>query len=254
MPDNGLILPSVSTAKCGDTIRFKCPPGVKHGLFKMNACECCWLLAGRRIAACRHCMQACRSPHACCHARVPHPRTADDGSCPSDFAQPHAGVELAPPEQSCDFLLELKDEPDYFVTSHAGGDCNNNLKMNIHSVCIQGATSASAVMGSNTPIGGGTSNRMRRAAPRGNDKPEPAIGGAAAVDGIGRLEAGSLQDHMQQQHRLAQQSGSSSAATRPAHLRVSNSASAARYSSRSALLAAAAVSAGSVAAAALLVL
>lgn len=36
VPSNGLILPSVSTAKCGDVIRFRCPPQAKHGVYKMS--------------------------------------------------------------------------------------------------------------------------------------------------------------------------------------------------------------------------
>jgi hypothetical protein len=40
VPSNGLILPSVSTAKCGDVIRFRCPPQAKHGVYKMSFLNC----------------------------------------------------------------------------------------------------------------------------------------------------------------------------------------------------------------------
>lgn len=102
--DNRLQLPSVSTAKCGDVIRFKCPPQATHGVYKM---------------------------------------TSVNGSCPSSFDIPSAGVVLSAPAKSCDFRVTLGAEPDFFVTSQVPGACQKNLKMHVHTVCVQ-STAASA--------------------------------------------------------------------------------------------------------------
>ncbi|KAF6266754.1 hypothetical protein COO60DRAFT_1473293 [Scenedesmus sp. NREL 46B-D3] len=105
---NGLQLPSVSTAKCGDVIHFKCPSHATHGVYKM---------------------------------------TSVNGTCPSSFDVPSAGVALSAPAKSCDFSVTLGDEPDFFVTSQAPGACQKNLKMHVHSVCMQGsAVSASGAL------------------------------------------------------------------------------------------------------------
>jgi hypothetical protein len=39
-PGNGLELPSISTAKCGDVIRFRCPLHATHGIYKLEPSEC----------------------------------------------------------------------------------------------------------------------------------------------------------------------------------------------------------------------
>lgn len=39
VPVDGLQLPSISTAKCGDTIRFRCPLHATHGLYKLEPSE-----------------------------------------------------------------------------------------------------------------------------------------------------------------------------------------------------------------------
>jgi hypothetical protein len=39
VPADGLQLPSISTVKCGDVIRFKCPAGAAHGVYKLAASE-----------------------------------------------------------------------------------------------------------------------------------------------------------------------------------------------------------------------
>lgn len=62
---------------------------------------------------------------------------AVNGTCPQSFDLLSTGVVLSAPTKSCDFSLVLGDEPDFFVTSQAGAACQNNLKMNIHSVCPQ---------------------------------------------------------------------------------------------------------------------
>eukprot|EP00878_Enallax_costatus_P017751 GHUV01018651.1.p1 GENE.GHUV01018651.1~~GHUV01018651.1.p1 ORF type:complete len:235 (+),score=86.36 GHUV01018651.1:81-785(+) len=111
IPEDGLILPSVSTAKCGDVVRFKCPPGVAHGVYKM---------------------------------------TSVNGTCPDSFAIPSAGDVLSAPMTGCDFSITLDHGPDFFVTSQYGLDCHKNLKMNIHSVCPQTTgTSATMALGMN---------------------------------------------------------------------------------------------------------
>ena len=76
---------------------------------------------------------------------------------------------LSAPVKGCDFNLTLGDEPDFFVTSHAPRDCQANLKMNVHSVCLGPSVSASNVLG------------------QGSQLPGALPGGLL---GIGRLEAG----------------------------------------------------------------
>ncbi|KAF8072882.1 iolC [Scenedesmus sp. PABB004] len=151
VPSNGLILPSVSTAKCGDVVRFKCPPGAVHGVYRM---------------------------------------TSVDGACPKSFDLPSAGVVLSAPTAGCDFSITLGDEPDFFVTSQAGDACAQNLKLNVHSVCPQTTgTSASAVlgMGSEASLNGGLLGRMPGTLGAGVITPGSAL--ASAMGGAGGVEA-----------------------------------------------------------------
>lgn len=61
-----------------------------------------------------------------------------------------AGAVLSAPTTGCDFSITLSQEPDFFVTSQYGSDCQKNLKMSIHSVCPQKtATSAITALGMN---------------------------------------------------------------------------------------------------------
>jgi hypothetical protein len=60
-------------------------------------------------------------------------------------------VVLSAPAKSCDFRVTLGAEPDFFVTSQVPGACQKNLKMHVHTVCVQNtaasASSALAVSG-----------------------------------------------------------------------------------------------------------
>jgi hypothetical protein len=70
-----------------------------------------------------------------------------NGTCPSSFDIPSAGVVLSAPARACDFSVTLGDEPDFFVTSQAPGACQKNLKMHVHTVCVQNtAASASSAL------------------------------------------------------------------------------------------------------------
>jgi hypothetical protein len=74
-------------------------------------------------------------------------RAAVNGTCPSSFDIPSAGVVLSAPARACDFSVTLGDEPDFFVTSQAPGACQKNLKMHVHTVCVQNtAGSASSAL------------------------------------------------------------------------------------------------------------
>jgi hypothetical protein len=41
VPSNGLQMQSFSTARCGDTVVIKCPPGVRNGVFRITNRELC---------------------------------------------------------------------------------------------------------------------------------------------------------------------------------------------------------------------
>lgn len=156
VPSNGLVLPSVSTARCGDTIRLRCAPGTTHGVFRMNSL---------------------------------------DGQCPESFNTPAAGSVLAAPSPGCDFSLTLGDEPDFFLTSQTGADCDSNLKMYVHSVCpsatmasASGVVSAGSVQGSSMVAISSLQAKQRAAAAAG-----AATAGTGAVPGM-TLGAGQLEN------------------------------------------------------------
>lgn len=95
----------------------------------------------------------------------------DNGTCPTTYTEQSSGVVLSAPVKGCDFNLTLGDEPDFFVTSHAPRDCQANLKMNVHSVCLGPSVSASNVLGQGSQLPG-------------------ALALPGGLPGIGRLEAG----------------------------------------------------------------
>lgn len=100
VPGDGLQLPSISTAKCGDTIRFRCPLHATHGLYKLEP-------------------------------------TNYNGTCPQSFEQPMIGEPLYEPKKGCDFSIKLEEGPDFFLTSHIPGACQKNLKVYVHTVCVK---------------------------------------------------------------------------------------------------------------------
>ena len=58
VPANGLQMQSFSTARCGDTVVIKCPPGVRNGVYRITNREllfvsgrvCVWQKGGAQRA------------------------------------------------------------------------------------------------------------------------------------------------------------------------------------------------------------
>jgi len=115
IPGDGLQLPSISTAKCGDTIRFRCPEHATHGIYKLE-------------------------------------ETNYNGTCPQSYDRPMIGEALSPPKKGCDFSITLTEGPDFFLTSQIPGACQKNLKVYVHVVCIKSdPTFVSGLLG-NLPV------------------------------------------------------------------------------------------------------
>ncbi|GBF92061.1 hypothetical protein Rsub_04408 [Raphidocelis subcapitata] len=98
---------------CGDTLQLVCPPGQRHGVYKIaNA----------------------------------------TGACPKNYGSPVYGDALLAPTRDCDLKIKLNAGDDYFLTSHVPGECQNGMKMLVKVFCDSGpTTTAKLKLGAGAP-------------------------------------------------------------------------------------------------------
>ncbi|KAI8469428.1 MAG: hypothetical protein J3K34DRAFT_423980 [Monoraphidium minutum] len=146
---------------CGDTLQLTCPPGQRHGVFKI--------------------------------ANV-------SGACPRNF-QPVHGDELLPVTKDCDLKIKLNAGDDYFLTSNVPGECKLGMKMLVKVFCDNGATTTSKLnLGAGTPRLSNRTASAYDAGDAGGEAETVSNGAghrgggaaAAALGALGTVAAGAL--------------------------------------------------------------